>query len=73
MYQPVLSSTYTFFTSKTLGKNIGVDALKKMMSVLLGLMADQKLSTGDDGQYAKVINGICLRILDRTNFSNLNW
>lgn len=73
MYQPVLSSTYTFFTIKSLGKNIGVDTLKQMMSVLLGLMVDQKLLNGDDGQYTKVVNGICLRILDRTNFSNLNW
>lgn len=73
MYQPVLSSTYTFFTSKALGKNIGVDSLKKMMSVLLGLMADHKLSNGDDSQYTKVVNGICLRILDRTNFTHLNW
>ena len=73
MYQPVLASAYSFFTSKTLGKNIGIESLKKLMSLLLSLMADHKLSNGDDGQYTKVINGICLRILDRTNFTYLNW
>lgn len=73
LYQPVLTSTYSFFTSKNLGKNIGIDTLKKLMSVLLSLMTDHKLTSGDDGQYTKVINGICLRILDRTNFTNLNW
>lgn len=73
MYQPVLASTYSFFTSTTLGKNIGILSLKQLMAVLLGLMADHKLSSGDDGQYTKVINGICLKILDQTNFTHLNW
>lgn len=73
LYQPVLTSTYSFFTSIHLGKNIGIDSLQKLMSVLLSLMTDHKLTSGDDGQYTKVINGICLRILDRTNFTNLNW
>lgn len=73
MYQPVLSSMYTFFTTKTLGKNLSVESLELMMSVLLGLMADNKLTSGDDGQYTKVINGICLRILERTDFTKLNW
>ncbi|XP_055384465.1 protein mini spindles isoform X2 [Condylostylus longicornis] len=72
IYQPLLSITYAFFNSKTLGRTLGVSSLKNIMSVLLGLMADQRLSVGDDGQYTKVINGICLKILDRTNFTNLN-
>lgn len=73
MYQPVLSSIYTFFTAPTLGKNLTIESLKLMMSVLLALMADNKLTTGEDGQYTKVLNGVCLRILERSNFSNLNW
>lgn len=74
MYQPILSSSYSFFSSHVLGKNIGVDSLKKMLSMLLGLLADNKLSSsGDEGQYTKVINGVCLRVLDRSNFTNLNW
>lgn len=73
MYQPLLSITFSFFNSKTLGKSLSIPSLKNIMSVLLGLMADQKLSSGDDGQYTKVVNGICLKILDKTNFTNLNW
>lgn len=73
MYQPLLAITYSFFNTKTLGKALSVTSLKNIMSILLGLMADQKLSNGDDGQYTKVINGICLKILDKTNFTNLNW
>lgn len=74
MYQPVLSSIYTFFTARTLGKNLSIESLKLMMSVLIGLMADNKLTSGgEDGQYTKVLNGVCLRILERSNFSNLNW
>ena len=42
------------------------------MSVLLGLMADSKLGSTDSAQYTKVVNGICLKILDRTNFTHLN-
>lgn len=74
MYQPILSSSYSFFSSRVLGKNTSVESLKKMLAVLLGLLADQKLSAnGDEGQYTKVINGVCLRVLDRANFTNLNW
>ncbi|XP_037049831.1 protein mini spindles isoform X3 [Bradysia coprophila] len=73
MYQPILSSSYSFFSSHVLGKNIGVESLKKMLAMLLGLLADNKLSaSGDEGQYTKVINGVCLRVLDRSNFTNLN-
>lgn len=43
-----------------------------IMSVLLSLMAENKLANGDEGQYTKVINAICLKIFDRANFTNLN-
>lgn len=42
------------------------------MSVLLGLMAENKLANGEESQYTKVINAICLKIFDRANFTNLN-
>uniref|UniRef100_W4VRR1 Putative microtubule-associated protein n=1 Tax=Corethrella appendiculata TaxID=1370023 RepID=W4VRR1_9DIPT len=73
MYQPVLHSIYSFFGSKCLGKKLSVNSIKNIMSVLLGLMADNKLGNTDDSQqYTKVVNGICLKILDRTNFTHLN-
>ncbi|CAD6995897.1 unnamed protein product [Ceratitis capitata] len=72
VYQPLLSILYSFFHSKTLGKTLSVACIKNLMSALLNLMADQKLNTGDDGQYNKVINGICLKVLDKANFTNLN-
>ncbi|KAL5273334.1 msps family protein [Megaselia abdita] len=72
LYQPLLSITFSFFNTKTLGKNLGIVCLKNIVSVLLNLMADQKLAVGDDGQYTRVMNGICLKILDRANFTNLN-
>ncbi|XP_053968988.1 protein mini spindles isoform X4 [Anastrepha ludens] len=72
VYQPLLSILYSFFHSKTLGKTLSVACIKNLISALLNLMADQKLSAGDDGQYTKVINGICLKVLDKTNFTNLN-
>lgn len=74
MYQPLLHSIYSFFASKTLGKNLSVNTIKSIIAVLLGLMADNKLGgSADDAQFTKVVNGICLKILDRTNFTNLNW
>ncbi|XP_038112366.1 protein mini spindles isoform X3 [Culex quinquefasciatus] len=73
MYQPLLHSIYSFFASKTLGKNLSVNTIKSLIAVLLGLMADNKLGgSTDDAQFTKVVNGICLKILDRTNFTNLN-
>lgn len=56
-----------------LGKTLSVACIKNLMSALLHLLADQKLNTGDDGQYNKVINGICLKVLDKSNFTNMNW
>jgi len=38
----------------------------------LSLMADNKLESVEDPQYLKVVNGICLKVLDATNFTNLN-
>lgn len=72
IYQPLLSSIYSFYTSRTLGKNVGIEPLKKLMALLIGLMADQKLPNTDDSQYTKVVNGICLKILDKSNFTNMN-
>ncbi|KAG5681403.1 hypothetical protein PVAND_010841 [Polypedilum vanderplanki] len=70
LYQPLLNSIYHFFTSKTLGQNLNVTSIKNIISVLLGLMSDHKLGTGEE--YTKVINSICLKILDRCNFTHLN-
>jgi cytoskeleton-associated protein 5 len=71
LYQPLLNSIYHFFTSKALGQNLSVTSIKSIIAVLLGLMSDQKLGTGEE--YTKVINSICLKILDRCNFTSLNW
>ncbi|XP_033245413.1 protein mini spindles isoform X4 [Drosophila miranda] len=72
MYQPLLSILYTFFHANILGKTLGVTYIKHLMSALLHLMADPKLANGEDGQYNKVINGICLKVLEKVNFTNLN-
>uniref|UniRef100_A0A182MWU9 TOG domain-containing protein n=1 Tax=Anopheles culicifacies TaxID=139723 RepID=A0A182MWU9_9DIPT len=73
IYQPLLHSIFLFFASKSLGKHLSIVSIKNIISVLLGLMADNRLVTGiDDTQFVKVVNGICLKILDRTNFTYMN-
>uniref|UniRef100_A0A182QHS5 TOG domain-containing protein n=1 Tax=Anopheles farauti TaxID=69004 RepID=A0A182QHS5_9DIPT len=73
IYQPLLHSIFLFFASKSLGKHLSIVSIKNIISVLLGLMADNRLVTGiDDAQFVKVVNGICLKILDRTNFTYMN-
>lgn len=72
MYQPLLHVTYAFFLAPTLGKGLSVASIKQLMSVLLSLMADNKLESVEDPQYLKVVNGICLKVLDATNFTHLN-
>ncbi|KPU75563.1 uncharacterized protein Dana_GF11924, isoform G [Drosophila ananassae] len=72
VYQPLLSILYTFFHANILGKTLSVACIKNLMSSLLNLMADPKLAVGDDSQYNKVINGICLKVLDKVDFTNLN-
>ncbi|KRF82972.1 protein mini spindles isoform X3 [Drosophila virilis] len=71
VYQPLLSILYTFFNANILGKTLSVACIKNLMSSLLHLLADQKLTSGDDSQYNKVINGICLKVLDKVNFTNI--
>lgn len=73
VYQPLLSILYQFFHANILGKTLSVACVKNLMSALLNLMADPKLAVGDDSQYNKVINGICLKVLDKVDFTNLNW
>ncbi|XP_040171324.1 protein mini spindles isoform X5 [Anopheles arabiensis] len=73
IYQPLLHSIFMFFASKSLGKHLTIVSIKNIIAVLLGLMADNRLVTGtDDAQFVKVVNGICLKILDRTNFTYMN-
>ncbi|XP_023178563.2 protein mini spindles isoform X3 [Drosophila hydei] len=71
VYQPLLSILYTFFNANILGKTLSIACIKNLMSALLHLLADQKLNSGDDCQYNKVINGICLKVLDKVNFTNI--
>lgn len=73
VYQPLLSILYTFFNANILGKTLSMMCIKNLMSALLHLLADQKLTNGDDSQYNKVINGICLKVLDKVNFTNIYW
>lgn len=72
VYQPLLSILYSFFFSKSLGRSLGMTSIKELMATMLNLMADQRLSSGDESQYNKVINGICLKVLDKVNFTSLN-
>ncbi|XP_058054357.1 protein mini spindles [Anopheles bellator] len=75
IYQPLLHSIFLFFASKSLGKHLSIASIKNIISVLLGLMADNRLATQFlelDAQFVKVVNGICLKILDRTNFTYMN-
>lgn len=75
VYQPLLHSIYLFFSSKSLGQTLTIPSIKSIISLLLGLMADGKLNMMEDNNqdYTKVINSICLKILDRCNFTYLNW
>lgn len=71
IYQPLLSSIYSFYTSRTLGKNVGIEPLKKFMALIIGLMVEQKLPNSEENEYTKVVNGICLKIFDKSNFTNI--
>ncbi|CAO1409163.1 unnamed protein product [Diamesa serratosioi] len=69
LYQTLFHSIYSFFSSRSLGQNLSVNSIKNTIAVLLGLMSDQKFGIGEE--FTKVINSICLKILDRCNFTNL--
>ena len=67
--QRLVSKAMTLY--KTLGQNVSLVSIKNLISVLLGLISDHKF--GVDEEYTKVINSICLKILDRCSFTHLNW
>lgn len=74
IYQQLLYNVYLYLGSKVLCKRLSVASLKEMMDVLLGLMAETRLSgAGEISGYTKVINGICVKVLDYANFTTINW
>lgn len=73
VYQPLLSILYTFFNANILGKTLNMTCIMNLMTAMLHLLAEQKLTSGDDSQYNKVINGICLKVLDKVNFTYIFW
>lgn len=41
------------------------------MALIIGLMVEQKLPNSEENEYTKVVNGICLKIFDKSNFTNI--
>lgn len=74
IYQQLLNNAFQYFGSKLLCKRLSVTSLKNVISVLLSLMAETRLSnSGDQNGYTKVINCICLKMLEYSNFTSINW
>lgn len=74
IYQQLLNNAFQYFGSKVLCKRLSVVSLKDIISVLLGLMAETRMSNSGDVQgYTKVINCICLKMLENANFTSINW
>lgn len=73
VYQPLLSILYIFFHTNILGKTLNMTCIMNLMTAMLHLLAEQKLTIGDDNQYNKVMNGICLKVMDKVNFTYILW
>lgn len=74
IYQQLLNNAFQYFGSKVLCKRLSIVSLKDVIAVLLGLMAETRLSNaGDVHGYTKVINCICLKMLENANFTSINW
>lgn len=74
IYQQLLNNAFQYFGSKVLCKRLSISSLKDVIAVLLGLMAETRLSnSGDVHGYTKVINCICLKMLENANFTSINW
>lgn len=74
IYQQLLNNAFQYFGSKVLCKRLSISSLKDVIAVLLGLMAETRLSNaGDVHGYTKVINCICLKMLENANFTSINW
>lgn len=74
IYQQLLNNAFQYFGSKVLCKRLSIVSLKDVISVLLGLMAETRMSnSGDVHGYTKVVNCICLKMLENANFTSINW
>lgn len=74
IYQQLLNNAFQYFGSKVLCQRLSIVSLKEVIAVLLGLMAETRLSNaGDVHGYTKVINCICLKMLENANFTSINW
>lgn len=72
-YESLLANIYSFYTVQPLVQNVGAMSLKNLMSSIIGLMADMKLTmVNKERRYASVLNSICVKVLEKSNFTQIN-
>lgn len=72
-YESLLANIRSFYKVQPFVKNVGATSLKNLMSSIIGLMADTKLIMANkERRYASVLNYICVRVLDKSDFTHIN-
>lgn len=70
-YKDLVASVYLFY-GKSAANNVEAASLKSLLASIVGLLADCRQENNDEKPFARVLNTICIRILEKSNFTDLN-
>lgn len=74
IYRALLTVIDCFYNNKALGRKISVDVLKEIMHRLINILADGKLNEVPSGDsYIRVVNLHCVKIMERSDHTNIIW
>lgn len=73
-YRALLTVTDCFYNNKVLGRKISVEVLKEIMHQLINILAEGKLNEVANGDsYVRVVNLHCVKIMERSDHTNIIW
>ncbi|XP_044737477.1 protein mini spindles isoform X3 [Chrysoperla carnea] len=72
VFRSCLTVLIAFYESKTVTRQVSPDVLGGMLEQLIGLLIDKQLaSLADADAYTRVINTLCVRLIERSDHTNV--
>lgn len=66
--------TLQFYTNKSLGQKATIEIIRNVLYELIRLLVDTKLEACPNGEsYVRVVNLLCVRIIEKSNQTNVIW
>lgn len=74
LYAAYIPFVLQFYTNKSLGKNISTDVIKDLLYRLILLLINNTFEKCTDASaYVRVINLQCVKIIERSDHTNIIW